>query len=141
MTCELCNTDGGEVLLRTESLRVVRIIDANYPAFCRVIWNRHVKEMTDLKNHEQMKLMQTVFAVESALRKILKPEKINLASLGNLTPHVHWHVIPRFAEDSHFPQPVWASAQRATCIKIDLVDFDKKMKLALQKAMQSQQEF
>jgi diadenosine tetraphosphate (Ap4A) HIT family hydrolase len=58
-----------------------------------------------------------------------------------MTPHVHWHVIPRFAEDMHFPQPVWAAPQRATSIKIDLVDFDKKMKLALQKAMHSQQEF
>jgi diadenosine tetraphosphate (Ap4A) HIT family hydrolase len=141
MTCELCDADGGEVLLRTESLRVVRVVDANYPAFCRVIWNRHVKEMTDLKNHEQTKLMQTVFAVETALRATIKPDKMNLASLGNMTPHVHWHVIPRFSDDPHFPQPIWAAAQRATRIKIDLVDFDKKMKLALQKAMQSQQEF
>jgi diadenosine tetraphosphate (Ap4A) HIT family hydrolase len=141
MTCELCDSDGGEVLLRTESLRVVRVFDANYPAFCRVIWNRHVKEMTDLRSHEQAKLMQTVFALEAALRATIRPTKINLASLGNVTPHVHWHVIPRFSDDPHFPQPIWATAQRATSIRIDLVDFDKKMKLALQKAMQSQQEF
>jgi diadenosine tetraphosphate (Ap4A) HIT family hydrolase len=37
---------------------------------------------------------------------------MNLASLGNVTPHLHWHVIPRFADDSHFPQPVWGAAQR-----------------------------
>lgn len=141
MTCELCDSDGGEVLLRTESLRVVRVFHAHYPAFCRVIWNRHIKEMTDLKHHEQAKLMQTVFAVEAALRATIRPDKINLASLGNMTPHVHWHVIPRFKEDTHFPQPIWAAPQRATSIKIDLVDFDKKMRLALQKAMHSQQEF
>lgn len=140
MTCELCDSNGGEVLLRTESLRAVRVHDADYPAFCRVIWNRHVKEMTDLKNHEQTKLMQTVFAVEAALRATLKPNKINLASLGNMTPHVHWHVIPRFIDDPHFPQPIWAARQRATSIKIDLVDFDKKMKVALQRAMQMMQE-
>jgi diadenosine tetraphosphate (Ap4A) HIT family hydrolase len=42
----------------------------------------------------------------------MNPDKINLASLGNVVPHLHWHVIPRFADDAHFPSPVWAQAQR-----------------------------
>jgi diadenosine tetraphosphate (Ap4A) HIT family hydrolase len=53
-----------------------------------------------------------VFAVEAALRRSLAPDKVNVASLGNQIPHVHWHVIPRFADDSHFPQPVWCAPQR-----------------------------
>jgi diadenosine tetraphosphate (Ap4A) HIT family hydrolase len=53
-----------------------------------------------------------VLAVEQALRRVLKPHKINLASFGNLTPHVHWHVIPRFARDAHFPNPVWGERRR-----------------------------
>ena len=48
-----------------------------------------------------------------ALRARLAPAKINLASLGNLVPHLHWHVVPRFADDSHFPQPAWGPPQRA----------------------------
>ena len=40
------------------------------------------------------------------------PTKINLASLGNLVPHLHWHIVARFDWDSHFPQPVWGAAQR-----------------------------
>ncbi len=136
MTCELCDSDGGEVLLRTESLRVVRVFDANYPAFCRVIWSRHIKEMTDLSAQAQMQMMQTVFAVETALRETLNPDKINLASLGNMTPHIHWHVIPRFNDDLHFPQPVWATAVRpCSHALIDFADFDYKMKHALQKAL------
>jgi diadenosine tetraphosphate (Ap4A) HIT family hydrolase len=43
----------------------------------------------------------------------LDPVKMNLASLGNLVPHVHWHVVPRYADDTHFPQPIWAAPQRA----------------------------
>jgi len=39
-------------------------------------------------------------------------DKMNLASLGNQTPHVHWHVVPRFRDDRHFPGPIWAAAQR-----------------------------
>jgi diadenosine tetraphosphate (Ap4A) HIT family hydrolase len=46
------------------------------------------------------------------LRAQLAPLKMNLASLGNQTPHLHWHVIPRFADDSHFPQSVWGTRQR-----------------------------
>jgi diadenosine tetraphosphate (Ap4A) HIT family hydrolase len=43
---------------------------------------------------------------------VLQPDKINLASLGNVVPHLHWHVIPRFADDPHFPNPVWGQRLR-----------------------------
>ena len=75
-------------------------------------WNAHVREMTDLSAADRAHCMQVCFAVESALRARLAPLKMNLASLGNQVPHLHWHVIPRFADDSHFPQPVWGAAQR-----------------------------
>ena len=53
-----------------------------------------------------------VFATEEILRETLQPAKINLASLGNQVPHLHWHVIPRFTDDAHFPDPVWAVRKR-----------------------------
>jgi diadenosine tetraphosphate (Ap4A) HIT family hydrolase len=112
MTCELCERTGGELLWRDERCRVVHVDEPGYPGFCRVIWERHVKEMTDLSDDERTHLMEVVFAVESVLREHLAPDKVNLASLGNLVPHLHWHVIPRFADDPHFPQPIWAEAQR-----------------------------
>ncbi|AMP03134.1 HIT family protein [Collimonas pratensis] len=110
--CELCNGDGGEVLHRAEKFRVVLVEDAQYPGFCRVIWNDHMKEMTDLPVVDRSTLMAAVCKVESIVRAVMQPEKINLASLGNMTPHLHWHVIPRYADDAHFPSPVWAEAQR-----------------------------
>nr|WP_217345798.1 HIT family protein [Noviherbaspirillum sp. L7-7A]MBV0880132.1 HIT family protein [Noviherbaspirillum sp. L7-7A] len=111
--CELCEGSGGEELYRDHQLRVVLVDDAQYPGFCRVIWQTHVKEMTDLAPTERSAMMQMVMKVETALREAMNPDKINLASLGNMTPHLHWHVIPRFADDVHFPSPVWANAQRA----------------------------
>jgi diadenosine tetraphosphate (Ap4A) HIT family hydrolase len=113
-SCELCQDSGGEELYRDHQLRVVLVDDAQYPGFCRVIWHAHVKEMTDLAPTERSAMMQMVMKVEAALRESMNPEKINLASLGNMTPHLHWHVIPRFADDAHFPSPVWAGAQRKT---------------------------
>lgn len=68
--------------------------------------------MTDLVASDQQYLMQVVMAVEAALRALLQPEKINLASLGNQVPHLHWHIIPRFADDPHFPDPIWSGARR-----------------------------
>jgi diadenosine tetraphosphate (Ap4A) HIT family hydrolase len=112
MTCELCDQIGGTLLWQDEACRVVQVADADYPGFCRVIWKRHVKEMTDLSATEREHLMAIVFSVEAAIRAALHPDKINLASLGNLTPHLHWHVIPRFTQDKHFPQPIWGTAQR-----------------------------
>jgi diadenosine tetraphosphate (Ap4A) HIT family hydrolase len=112
MSCELCESAGGESLWSDRQVRVVRVGDADYPAFCRVIWQAHVTEMTDLDGAERRHFMDVVFALESALRELLQPDKINLASLGNMTPHLHWHVIPRFAGDRHFPHPIWGSPQR-----------------------------
>lgn len=110
--CELCEQVGGTPLWQDETCRVVLVEDADYPGFCRVIWNQHVKEMTDLCAAEREHFMTVVFAVEAAVREVMLPDKVNLASLGNMTPHLHWHVIPRFRHDKHFPHPVWGVRQR-----------------------------
>jgi len=112
--CELCAQQGGEIVHLAADCHVVLVDDAGYPGFCRVIWNRHVREMTDLPLAERNLLMAAVWQVEAAVRDVMQPHKINLASLGNMTPHLHWHVIPRYADDAQFPAPVWAPAQRVT---------------------------
>ena len=111
-TCELCTTAGGELVWENTLCRVVSVADPDYPGFCRVILKRHEREMSELPENEQHELMRIVFAVEASVRRVLGPDKINLASLGNVVPHLHWHVIPRFADDRHFPAPVWATPQR-----------------------------
>lgn len=111
-TCPLCVPGDEQVLWRDEALRVILVNDPDYPAFCRVILNRHVPEMTDLPAAERARVMRAVYAVEAVLRELLRPDKINLAALGNQVPHLHWHVIPRFADDRHFPDPVWAAPRR-----------------------------
>lgn len=110
--CELCNSTSGEVLCESEQFRVVLIDDANYPGFCRIIWRDHVKEITDLNELDRMLMMDVMWQVEQVVRDVMQPEKINLASLGNMVPHLHWHVIPRYTDDAHFPAPVWAEPKR-----------------------------
>lgn len=101
------------MLWRDARCRVIQAGDADYPAFLRVIWQAHVAEMTDLDGADRAHLLAVVLASEQALRDVLRPHKVNLASLGNQVPHLHWHVIPRFAGDAHFPDPVWAPRRRA----------------------------
>lgn len=111
--CPLCQPSSHEILWQDDFCRVVLLNDADYPAYCRVELLTHVKEMTDLATAERARTMQVVFAVETAIREVIQPDKINLASLGNKTPHMHWHVIPRFTHDRHFPNSHWGESLQA----------------------------
>lgn len=111
LTCPLC-VPSGAVVFQCEKFRVIWADEPGFPAFYRVIWTAHVAEFSDLNLADRHLCMAAVNAVEQALRAELQPTKINLAALGNVVPHLHWHVIARFEWDSHFPAPVWATAQR-----------------------------
>ncbi len=110
--CELCENPGGEVLHQGLQFRVVLVDDALYPGFCRVIWRDHMKEVTDLNELDRMLLMDVLWQVEQVVRELMQPEQVNLASFGNMVPHLHWHLIPRYIDDADFPQPVWGQPQR-----------------------------
>jgi diadenosine tetraphosphate (Ap4A) HIT family hydrolase len=128
--CHFCENAGGEVLWEDDYCRVVWAYEPDYPALCRVIWDRHVKEMADLEPAERERLMRVVFATEQALITSVQPDKMNLASLGNQVPHVHWHVIPRFLDDPHFPNPIWGQKVRTTGRPLE-ADFSARMRRAL----------
>lgn len=113
--CPLCEGDGGTLVWRGPLMRVVHApeeAERGFPGFYRVVWNAHVAEFSDLAEADRARCMAAVAVVEQVLREQLQPAKINLAALGNMVPHLHWHVIARFAGDSHFPAPVWAPPQR-----------------------------
>lgn len=114
--CEFCASPGGAVLWQNDLCRVVRVDEPDYPGFCRVILKRHAREMTDLEPAERDGLMRVVYAVEEAVRETMGADKMNLASLGNMTPHVHWHVVPRFVDDRHYPTPIWGAPKRAAAV-------------------------
>lgn len=117
MDCPFCLADGGTLLWKDAHCRIVLADEPGYPGFCRLIWNSHVREMSDLIAQDQAHCLRVVLAVERAQRAVMSPLKINLASFGNLVPHLHWHIIPRFADDPHFPQPVWGERQRSGTIE------------------------
>ena len=116
--CILCK-DGlkpeeGELIWRGDDCRVIMVSDPDLPGFCRVIWNRHVPEMSDLTYGEREHIMSLVFAVEEVIREVMEPDKVNLATLGNMVPHIHWHVIPRYQDDAYFPGSPWSVRAQET---------------------------
>jgi diadenosine tetraphosphate (Ap4A) HIT family hydrolase len=110
--CVLCKEDlkpeEGQLIWRGDDCRVILVNDSDLPGSCRVIWNRHISEMTDLSYGERDHLMSLVFAVEEAVRHVMHPDKVNIAALGNMVPHIHWHVIPRYKDDAFFPGSAWS---------------------------------
>jgi diadenosine tetraphosphate (Ap4A) HIT family hydrolase len=110
--CPLCDGPGGRTVFAGPKFRVVRAAEPGFPAFYRLVWTGHVPEFTDLAPADRQLCMAAVADVELALRSHLRPDKVNLAALGNAVPHLHWHIVARFAWDSHFPGSVWAGTQR-----------------------------
>ncbi len=110
--CELCVRPNSREIWHDDMLYVIDASNHELPGYVRVVLNRHVKEMTDLTDDEKRHVMDVVFFIESTMRSYLKPEKVNLAEFGNMTPHLHWHIIARFADDAYFPEAIWAGKVR-----------------------------
>ncbi|MES2250950.1 MAG: HIT family protein [Pseudomonadota bacterium] len=110
--CPLCDAPGGRIVFEGAKLRVIHAQEEGFPAFYRVVWQDHAAEFSDLDAADRVLCMEAVVRVEQCLRDALAPTKLNIAALGNMVAHLHWHVIARFDWDSHFPGSVWAAVQR-----------------------------
>ena len=136
--CPLCADAGGLLIAQSADWRVIRVLDApDFPAFYRLIWRLHVAEFSELTPAQRCDCIEAVNVIEQVLRRALRPTKINLASLGNVVPHLHWHVVARFDWDSHFPAPIWGAAARvvpggaAARLAVDLLSLDGQVHDAL----------
>lgn len=107
--CPLCASDDAHLIIRLPQLRIVFADEADHPCFVRLIWQRHHTELSQLSAAERGQLLEAANQVECSMIAVLKPDKINHASFGNLVAHLHWHIVPRWQDDPHWPGPVWAS--------------------------------
>jgi diadenosine tetraphosphate (Ap4A) HIT family hydrolase len=140
--CPFCIGAGGETLFEDGICRVILVAGEEgkaFPGFCRVVYKWHVREMSDLDAAEQRHLFNVVMATEQAVRTTQHPDKVNLASLGNVTPHVHWHVIPRWKDDSHFPAPIWSAPQRDAKVRtmVDKAALSNNLNAALKACLRA----
>lgn len=89
--------------------RVLRMNDRNYPWLILVPRIADVREIIDLTEPDQQRLMQEIAKASTALKALRRPHKINVGALGNMVPPLHVHVIGRDQNDLAWPKPVWGA--------------------------------
>ena len=100
----------------------IQVEESEIP-WLKIFTNENYKELSKCPNEIRVEIFETLNILEKLMIEYYNPEKINLASFGNYLPHVHFHIMARFKEDSYFPEPMWGKKQRDG--KLDLPSFDK----------------
>ncbi len=100
------------------------------------IFTQHTyKEMSEVPREIRMEIYDLLDTIEREMIDHYAPDKINIASFGNYVPHVHWHIMARFKEDSYFPEPMWGTKQReASLLLPDIGEFCERLVSRLKEA-------
>ncbi|MBI4636099.1 MAG: HIT family protein [Candidatus Rokubacteria bacterium] len=88
--------------------------DQFFPGWVMLVLKRHVTELFELTRDERGRLIEEVTAMARALATAFAARKVNYGLLGNLIPHIHWHVVPRLADDPAPREAVWGVAHART---------------------------
>ncbi len=110
MTCPLCNRENENIIFENELFRIILVDEI--PGYIRVITQKHIKEFSELSDDEAVEIMITVKKIEKTMLEFLNPDKINIASLGNMVPHLHIHIIPRYQNDPWWPGATFCERKR-----------------------------
>ena len=109
--CPMCTKWLDEPDLRVVELDRTCVLlnrDQFFTGYCFVVAKDHVTELFHLDPAERAAVMKEVTAVAAAVTAVFRPDKVNYELLGNMVPHMHWHVVPRFRSDPLWPRPIWA---------------------------------
>ena len=94
-----------------------------------IFTNENLKEFSQCNSETKMEILRCLDIIEKFMIEYFKPEKINIASFGNYVPHVHFHIMARFKNDSYFPEPMWGKKQREGNLSLpSFEEFYKKLK-------------
>ena len=111
MSCLMCRRWKAEASLRIAEFTHSYLMlnrDQYFPGYCFLISKEHVTELFHLEQPVRQELIEEVSRVAAVLAGLFKPDKINYELLGNMVPHMHWHLVPRFIEDPLWPRPIWS---------------------------------
>ncbi len=95
--------------------------ESNIP-WLKIFTQQEAKEMTDCNAETQQEIFRVLLILEKEMLSYFNPEKINIASFANYLPKVHWHIMARYKNDSHFPEPMWGTKQRKTDLHIPSIE-------------------
>lgn len=100
-----------------------------YKGYCVLVSREHYKEMTDVPAGAQVELFQEMMKAHEVLEKIFRPKKMNMCSLGNVVPHVHWHFFPRYEDDVNFKNPPWLQMHEFESARVAPGERDKLIEM------------
>jgi diadenosine tetraphosphate (Ap4A) HIT family hydrolase len=121
-SCPMCTKWQDDADLRIAELDHCRVLlnrDQFFPGYTFVFTRTHVTELFHLDRPTRAAVMEEVTAVAAALYTAFSPAKINYELLGNMVPHMHWHLVPRFTHDSLWPRPIWSEPHDPTTLTPD----------------------
>jgi diadenosine tetraphosphate (Ap4A) HIT family hydrolase len=96
-----------EFVATLSECQVVLADEQLYRGYCILFLRDHAEHLADLSPERQQRVWDDVARVADAVRRAVGPVRLNYACLGNLLTHVHWHVIPRHADDPEPQHPIW----------------------------------
>jgi len=108
------------VIYENEKIRIE--VESSEIPWLKIFTQHPYKEMSEVPGLVKFEIYDLLDTIEKEMLSYYNPKKINIASFGNYMPHVHWHIMARFEEDSFFPEPMWGTKQREA--KLDLPDFN-----------------
>ena len=117
-------------MIYENSLIKIEVEKSEVP-WLKVFTQKAHKEFSDCSKEEKEEIWRSLEIIEKEMLDFFKPKKINIASFGNYMPHVHWHIMARFEEDSYFPEPMWGEVQREGSFKLE--EFDIFLELLKEK--------
>ena len=120
------------VIYENENIRI-EIEESEIP-WLKIFTQYPYKEMSEVPAHIKLEIYDLLDRIEKEMIAYFNPDKINIASFGNYVPHVHWHIMARFKEDSCFPEPMWGKKQRNAALNLPSVAiFFKELAAKLEK--------
>ena len=106
--CRRWEYDRDLQIVELEHSYVILNRDQFFPGYTLLFTKAHVTELFHLDHSVRAGLMEEVSRVAEALFSTFQPDKINYELLGNMVPHIHWHIVPRFSSEALWPRPIWA---------------------------------
>jgi len=118
-------------MIYSNSLITIELHESEIP-WLKIFTRTPHKEFSECLPHEKTMIWECLDIIEKEMLEYFKPDKINIASFGNMLPRVHWHIMARFNDDSYFPEPMWGVKQREGSLKIAPMEpFLEELKIKL----------
>ncbi len=110
-----------KIIFSNDFIKVV--VEESEIPWLKIFSKNPYKEFSYCDRDTKLEILKCLDVIEKEMITFFNPEKINIASFGNYFPHVHFHIMARFKEDSFFPEPMWGQKQRESKLKLKNIEF------------------